>query len=419
MSTNFGNSEPPTPKRGALASPRSALAGATPFSAALAGAPPNYIVIPNRISMWGNDVHGDCVTAEEAFAKACHQPEIFISDQEVINWATRHGVLEGAYLYQVLDWMRNDGFRQDGQIYDDGPRFAVDWTNAGVLANAIAQGPVKIGIAADQLLTVWRASRRNGWFATGFHADAHEDHCVALCGYGTMAWLAQQLHVSVPAGVDGNKPGYALFTWDTIGIIDTPSMLAITHEAWLRNPTTVIVQDTGWRPWESLGGVLTSGPGVCSWGAGRLDLFVRGTNNAMWHKWFQNGWSGWESLGGVLTSDPAAACWGPNRIDTFVRGTDNALWHKWFSGSWSGWESLGGVLTSGPGVSSWGPGRLDVFVRGADNAMWHKWYSGNWSGWESLGGVITSDPDAVSWGPNRIDAFARGTDNALWHRWFA
>ena len=53
-------------------------------------------------------------------------------------------------------------------------------------------------------------------------------------------WLAQQLGVEVPPGVDGSQPGYAMFTWNSIGIIDQPSMLAITHEAWLRNPTTII-----------------------------------------------------------------------------------------------------------------------------------------------------------------------------------
>ena len=31
-----------------------------------------------------------------------------------------------------------------------------------------------------------------------------------------------------------------MFTWDSIGIIDVPSMIAVTHEAWLRQPTTVI-----------------------------------------------------------------------------------------------------------------------------------------------------------------------------------
>ena len=176
-----------------------------------------------------------------------------------------------------------------------------------------------------------------------------------------------------------------------------------------------------WFGWESLGGVLTSDPAVSSWAANRLDCFVRGTNNAMWHKWWNgSSWSGWENLGGVLTSAPAAVSWGPNRIDCFVRGTDNAMWHKWWNGSsWSGWENLGGVLTSDPAVCSWGPNRLDCFVRGTNNAMWHKWWNGSsWSGWENLGGVLTSAPDAVSWGPNRIDCFVRGTDNAMWHKWW-
>src|SRR6185312_4263702 len=105
----------------------------------------------------------------------------------------------------------------------------------------ISQGPVKIGVAADQLETAWSSNGgANGWFGTGFNKDDKEDHCVTLCGYGTIAWLAQQLGVFVPQGVDGTQSGYALFTWDSIGIIDEPSMLAITHEAWLRSPTTII-----------------------------------------------------------------------------------------------------------------------------------------------------------------------------------
>jgi hypothetical protein len=129
-------------------------------------------------------------------------------------------------------------------------------------------------------------------------------------------------------------------------------------------------------------------PAVSSWGNNRLDVFVRGTDNALWHKWWDgSSWSsGWENLGGILTSSPGAVSWGYNRIDVFVKGTDNALWHKWWDGaSWSGWESLGGVLTSAPTVSSWGDNRLDVFVKGTDNALWHKWWAGGWSGWEFLG----------------------------------
>jgi hypothetical protein len=229
----------PSPKRGAIASPRSALAAAMPHRA-LVGAPPTFLNKPQRISMWGNDVHGDCVTAEEAFAKACNSPEIFISDAEVIAWATAHGVLEGAYISQVLTWMQDDGFPEGSLAYDDGPHLSVNWTDAATLQSAIYSGPVKLGVAANQIEAAWqKTGGRSGWFGTGFQADGNEDHCVALCGYGSIAWLAQQFQVQVPAGVDGTKPGYAMFTWNSIGIIDVPSMIAVTHEAWLRQPTTV------------------------------------------------------------------------------------------------------------------------------------------------------------------------------------
>src|SRR3954468_21648590 len=108
------------PKRGAVPSPRNALAAAIPYPT-LVGAPPHFITVPAQISMWGNDVHGDCVTAEEAFAKACNNPEIFIPDHEVISWATNHGVLEGAIIVDVLKWMQNDGFQEGNFRYEDGP----------------------------------------------------------------------------------------------------------------------------------------------------------------------------------------------------------------------------------------------------------------------------------------------------------
>lgn len=242
MSDSRTQDVPPSIRRGALATPRHVLARSMPLLTEEGVAPPpTYLIVPRKLSMWGNDVHGDCVTAEEAFAKACHNKEIFISDAEVIAWATAHNVLEGAYLYNVLDLMQTDGFQQTGHFYDDGPHVSVDWTNHTILSSAISQGPVKIGVAADQLEAAWRQNGgRTGWFGTAFLPDSNEDHCVSLCGYGTIGWLAQQLNAQLPAGTDGSKPAYALFTWNSIGIIDEPSLIAITHEAWLRNPTTII-----------------------------------------------------------------------------------------------------------------------------------------------------------------------------------
>lgn len=244
-----GSGRNKTPKRGAAPSLRSALAAAMPH-AAVAGAPPNFLTLPHQISSWGNFDHGDCVTAEEAFAKACHQPEIFITDQVAMTWADKHGVLEGANLHQVLQWMQKGGFQENGKTFDDGKIFSVDWTNPSTLQSAISKGPVKIGVAATQLETAWRTTNgQTGWFGLGFKKDDAEDHCVSLCGYGSLAWLAGKLKVSVPSGIDGTKPGYAMFTWDSIGIVDQPSLIAITQEAWLRSPTTVIAPgQTAERP---------------------------------------------------------------------------------------------------------------------------------------------------------------------------
>src|ERR1700743_3579982 len=75
-----------------------------------------------------------------------------------------------------------------------------------------------------------------------------------------------------------------------------------------------------WSGWENLGGAIVSGPAVSSWSANRLDVFAPGTDNHMWHKWWNgSSWSGWEDLGGVILGSPAAVSWGPNRIDTFAR----------------------------------------------------------------------------------------------------
>lgn len=177
----------------------------------------------------------------------------------------------------------------------------------------------------------------------------------------------------------------------------------------------------GWSGWESLGGIITAKPGAVSWGADRIDVVARGTDSAVWHRWWDGAsWNGWDSLGGMLSSDPAAVSWGPNRIDVFARGMDSAMWHLGWDGShWGGWESLGGICASAPTVASWGPDRIDVFYPGAGFAMMHRWWDGAWSGEENLGGVLSSGTGASSWAAGRLDCFVEGTDSAMHHKWYA
>jgi hypothetical protein len=86
-----------------------------------------------------------------------------------------------------------------------------------------------------------------------------------------------------------------------------------------------------------------------------------------------------------------------DRIDVFVRGSDGALWHKWYEGGWRPWASLGGEIKEGtaPAVIPW-KGGLAVFVAGTDGQLWSmRWDGADWSPWEALEGVLTSGPAAV------------------------
>jgi hypothetical protein len=205
------------------------------------------------------------------------------------------------------------------------------------------------------------------------------------------------------------RPNAASWSANRIDVVVRGTDSAVWHKWW---------DGARWNGWESLGGLIQGAPAICSWGNGRLDIFAVGLNHHLWHKWYQGGWSGWEDLGGVLASEPACVSWGNNRIDIFARGMNSSMWHKWWDGAWHGWEDLGGLINTAPAVSAWSAGRLDCFARGLNNHLWHKWYANGWSGWEDLGSNIYGSPAAASWGTNRIDVFFRNQVNSLGHKWW-
>lgn len=224
--------------RGARPTPRHKLAAAVPHIPR-AVPPPQVAYVPTTLSMWLNDRYGDCVTAEEAFAKdACG---IFIQDDTVKSFASLYGFLNGAGLTDVMDQMARAGFQQDGNRYQDGGYVSVDYSNEQTLQSALASAPVKIGIDANALPS--GAGNHNGWYAFGGTPGEfrNEDHCVALAGYGPAGWLFQQLGQALPPpGVPADKPCYLLFTWSTIGVVDHDWIMSTCGEAWLRNPTTEV-----------------------------------------------------------------------------------------------------------------------------------------------------------------------------------
>jgi hypothetical protein len=273
-----------------------------------------------------------------------------------------------------------------------------------------------IGYSEADQCWICKNSWGTGWGSQGFFQIGYGE-----CNFDTYAF-ATASGVNIPVA-------HGWFGWEFLGGIITSKPSAVS---WANNRIDVVARGTdsavyhrwwdgsNWQGWESLGGTLQGGPAICSWASGRLDVFRVGFDHQLYHRWYQGGWSGWESLGGLLSSDPCAVSWGPNRIDVFARGMDSAMWHLWWDGAhWNGWENLGGIIDSSPAVSSWSANRLDCFAKGTDSELFHKWWDGaNWSGWENLHGYVAGDPGAVSWGPNRIDVFYPGVNFHMIHKWW-
>jgi hypothetical protein len=188
---------------------------------------------------------------------------------------------------------------------------------------------------------------------------------------------------------------------------------------------------TEWEDWYSLGAPpppengtsrLPAGaklPKVISNADGSLELFVLGSEGALWHRRQKvptsNNWYDWHSLKGKLESQPAVEKNKDGSLQVFVRGTDGTLWFRKQStpnsDQWDNWHSLSAPLIPDnesennhnigigkgiefPYVVSTQDGTLEVFVRhGGEKTVWHSTHdSSNWSLWEQLGGTLQGGP---------------------------
>lgn len=166
----------------------------------------------------------------------------------MVGWATEHGYRDGAVLVDVLKTMNIKGLYFGGGTVYNGPYNSVDWRNSTTLQSAIfSKGPVKLGVAAKNLQTNRHGhvkGGKNGWALYGYPPDLPMDHCVSLCGFGPLDELIalfkkQGVKVSPPKGMPQGLC-YAMFTWDSIGIVDELSVVNMTHEAWVRSPVTTM-----------------------------------------------------------------------------------------------------------------------------------------------------------------------------------
>jgi hypothetical protein len=205
-------------------------------------------------------------------------------------------------------------------------------------------------------------------------------------------------------------------------------------------------QQVPWSGWSLFTGLSPGSPAVGQNLDGRLEVFVRGMDNALWHRWQtapSNGWSGWESLGGSWRGNPVVARNQDGRLEVFIRGgnfdTVHHIWQLAPNGRWSGWEDLGNRdgdrptpgsgprIVGDPAVGRNADGRLEVFGRlaSANAQLVHVWQvraNGTWSNWEYLSaGDVDGQPVVFSNADGRLEVFFPGRDvqgrSGLLHTW--
>jgi hypothetical protein len=162
-------------------------------------------------------------------------------------------------------------------------------------------------------------------------------------------------------------------------------------------------------------------PAIASNADGRLELFVRGSDGALWHKWQTapgGSWSNWASLGGQI-SDFVVGQNLDGRLEVFAIGAGNQPYHIWQTSSgWSGWAGMGGCVKK-LAVARNRDGRLELFGIGSDNQLYGNWQTsagGGWSGWAGRGGWI-SDLSVAQNKDGRLEVFAIGQGNVPYHMW--
>jgi hypothetical protein len=127
-----------------------------------------------------------------------------------------------------------------------------------------------------------------------------------------------------------------------------------------------------WQPLQAGGAQFAADPTLVLSRTGMIEVYTRGFDSAIYRNCLEGGaWVGWRSLGGFWLGEVGAGRNLDGGVSLFVRGTNNAVWHNRQSptSSWSGWQSLGGITTSRVSVQADRTGRLAIVYRGSDNQL--------------------------------------------------
>jgi len=219
----------------------------------------------------------------------------------------------------------------------------------------------------------------------------------------------------------------------------------------------------GWNPWYNL---LAPSPSKAQFEKGsmfavnsrsenRMDLFIAGSDNQLWRRYYVDSWdteptaladNQWirpfiDRTDRILKpSTPIAVIdRDDSHMDLFaISPFDGQLWWCYWDGTWHGWQvpkpKLGPCPTQFPmstpffpffahvAAVSRDPNYMDVFAVDLNGNVWGVyWEKGSWIGWFQLPGKLfpPGSPIAVnSRDDNQMDLFIVSGDRRIWSNWF-
>jgi hypothetical protein len=229
---------------------------------------------------------------------------------------------------------------------------------------------------------------------------------------------SQTLNVTMPSTGNVCPPGPYMMFLMANGVPSVAKMVNIQLDPQVLDPPPPPPQSA----------TVLSGPGVASNNDGRLQVFYRGGDNALYTiAQTSAGSSTWTTpvnLGGAILGDPAVMRGNGGVLEVVVIGAGGNLYYNKQtapnSSTFTGFSALSGTssLTTNLAIGQNLDGRLQLFYRGNDGAVWTIAQSAvgstSWSAQISLGGATTDTP-AVARINGDMVAFWRGTDNVVYN----
>ncbi|MET0526023.1 MAG: glycine-rich protein [Nocardioides sp.] len=155
---------------------------------------------------------------------------------------------------------------------------------------------------------------------------------------------------------------------------------------------------------------------------GRLDIFGRGPENALWQRSFswKFGWRDWHIVPADITMTSSPTVFSPDgtRLDVVYRDSDNRLQQATSrEGIWAPKPTAvpgGPIVTTAPGATDTDSGRADLFAGCSGALCWWTSTNGTWAYRGTVPATSVTSPPAVSsprdgW----IEVMVRDQNNAM------